>query len=135
MANPAATGAKNCPKSAIKKTGAIHSSLRRKSFFPSRQHWGAGLRRSSAPANDRAQRASRRESVTRASTHLLGEWQKQNNHRLLKNKEISSASLATPSRAPEKSGTNLANLLCGMRRKSLAASARSEAFRWSTPRR
>jgi hypothetical protein len=33
MAKPAATGAKNCPKSAIKKTGAIHSRLRRKSFL------------------------------------------------------------------------------------------------------
>ncbi len=103
-------------------------------YFSFLRDWAARLCRSSAwPRTARSQRC--RESVTGANTHPGCELQKQNNHRLLKNKEFLSASLAEPFLPSRKSGPNLANLLCGMRRKGLAARVGSEASWWPASRR
>jgi hypothetical protein len=90
MASPAMTGTKNCTQSAIKKTGAIHSNLRRKGrpLDPTLDARFYRVKRGGA-ADYRGTLIGRRYIFHAA-------WQKDNNHIVLKNKENLSARLPRP---------------------------------------
>jgi len=104
MASPATTGTKNCTQSAIKKTGAIHSNLRRKGrpLDPTLDARFCRVKRM-GEADYRGTLIGRRHIFRPA-------WQKDNIHIVLKNKENLSARVPRPRDMCRKRLTCLASL-------------------------